>query len=402
MTVSEPKPLSAALWEPLERWLRDAPWHLRFPAALEELFESETSAQRRMWLIRYGLVGLGLINIFVLTDMDMFPDIASFASWLRLGVVTPVSLAMIIAFRFRISPWLREFLQTQLALLALIMILLFATRSTHPNAAFCLAGLNIVTVYAFNVARVRFPFALGTALATTALYLFAMPHVPSLPPSTRVFHTSVVLSGLVLGLFANRAQERAERTSYLLNLSERLRQENLSRDNLALSVLAGTDPLTGLANRRHFDAALERMLHQPPPCAVVMFDVDHFKAYNDTYGHHAGDLCLQAIAKAMAQSLRDGDLVARLGGEEFAVLLPGADLHMSIVVTRRILAAIEALAIPHSASQTRSHVTVSAGIALCEEGEAGPDVVERADAALYRSKAGGRNGWRIDGVPHPL
>lgn len=163
---------------------------------------------------------------------------------------------------------------------------------------------------------------------------------------------------------------------------------------------AALDPLTGLANRRRFDEAFEqewlRARRQRSPIAIVLADVDHFKRYNDSYGHPAGDTCLRAIADALkAGALRPADLVARWGGEEFAVLLPDTPARGAEHVARRLLEAVDALALPHSASLTADRVTISAGIACygAPDGEwlqAPSRLVELADRCLYAAKDAGR------------
>ncbi len=175
-------------------------------------------------------------------------------------------------------------------------------------------------------------------------------------------------------------------------------EQQLATANSQLRVLVQQDALTGLANRRRFDEALDeeyrRLLRAASPLAVIMLDVDCFKLFNDTYGHPAGDACLKAVAGAIDQAKRrPGDLTARYGGEEFAILLPDTDHAGAMYVADRVQAAIRAAALPHSAS-SRGIVTVSMGIAItlpCE-GDGGPAaLVEQADAALYCAKRAGRD-----------
>jgi diguanylate cyclase (GGDEF)-like protein len=127
---------------------------------------------------------------------------------------------------------------------------------------------------------------------------------------------------------------------------------------------------------------------------VLMCDVDAFKAYNDTYGHLAGDLALTAVAGALTSVLRcKADLAARYGGEEFAVLLADCDGDEAVVVAQRLLDAVRGLAFVHASSDTAPHVTISIGIAACvPDGTVPPEqLLRRADDALYRAKAQGRD-----------
>jgi diguanylate cyclase (GGDEF)-like protein len=164
-----------------------------------------------------------------------------------------------------------------------------------------------------------------------------------------------------------------------------------------LEALIVVDPLTGVSNRRAFDAALEkgwsRAIRTKKPLAVALLDVDHFKAYNDTYGHPAGDACLKRIAEACKASVvRTGDCFARYGGEEFAVVIADADEHAAATVAERLRAAVEALRIPHSGTEP-GIVTVSVGVVSMRARRKSPprELVERADRALYRAKGTGRN-----------
>jgi diguanylate cyclase (GGDEF)-like protein/PAS domain S-box-containing protein len=167
-----------------------------------------------------------------------------------------------------------------------------------------------------------------------------------------------------------------------------------------LADLADSDGLTTLANRRAFDARLEnewsRAQRECSDLSLILADVDHFKSYNDTYGHQAGDACLKAVAGVLAaECQRPADLVARYGGEEFVVLLPATDLAGACEVAERMAEAVRGLALPHSRSLTRSTVTVSFGIATSTPVPGGKlkpgQLFAYADRALYEAKAAGRD-----------
>ena len=165
------------------------------------------------------------------------------------------------------------------------------------------------------------------------------------------------------------------------------------------------DGLTGLYNRRSLDQKLEREWHRCQrsglPLSVALLDVDHFKLFNDSYGHGAGDECLKAVGRALNGCIkRAGDMAARYGGEEFAVILPEADISAAGTVAEEVRAAVQALGIPHGRSTAGNAVTVSVGIAsLVPSEDALPsDLWAMADRLLYAAKEGGRN--RV-GLPHP-
>jgi diguanylate cyclase (GGDEF)-like protein/PAS domain S-box-containing protein len=169
-----------------------------------------------------------------------------------------------------------------------------------------------------------------------------------------------------------------------------------------LEQLASRDGLTGIANRRCFDEKIniewKRKSRDSQCMSLLMLDIDHFKTYNDTYGHQGGDHCLQRIAKALEQLLfRPSDTVARYGGEEFAVILPGSDVEGAKVVARRILERVAELAIPHS-GEKGGLVTLSIGIATSQSrtDTTLESLIASADKALYQAKESGRNQFVVD------
>lgn len=177
-------------------------------------------------------------------------------------------------------------------------------------------------------------------------------------------------------------------------------QLTVKRQSDALRELTLTDGLTGVANRRAFDERLgaewRRCARARVPLALLLVDIDHFKRFNDAYGHQAGDACLQKCADAMrAAARRPQDLVARYGGEEFAILLPHEDLAGAETVAQRVMAGIAALAIPHESSSSGLHITVSMGVTSMTPDETADSasIITAADALLYEAKAAGRNGY---------
>lgn len=158
------------------------------------------------------------------------------------------------------------------------------------------------------------------------------------------------------------------------------------------------DGLTGIPNRRRFDEALStewnRAVRYGSSLSLVMFDIDHFKLYNDTYGHLEGDECLKVVAKAAAGvPKRSTDIVARWGGEEFVCLLPDTDVEMAGRIAEEVRKTIEDLAIPHTSSLISDRVTVSVGVTtIIPDNNRKPMVLmEQADKALYQAKQSGRN-----------
>ncbi|MFB9290446.1 diguanylate cyclase [Pseudoduganella plicata] len=216
--------------------------------------------------------------------------------------------------------------------------------------------------------------------------------------SSMLIGAAAVLISIMFMTFGVRlVRQMAIRDS--LDRQLRSYSEELERHNVGLLRIAHTDKLTQLANRRCFDEMLEQELRRANrdgmPISLLLMDLDYFKQFNDTYGHVAGDECLQRTAQVLAaQVARAGDLAARYGGEEFAIIMPNTDQAGAAAVAERVRAGVQALHIPHQHSPTQT-VTASFGVAtLAPDGNrvhSVADLVDRADKHLYTAKRTGRN-----------
>lgn len=194
-------------------------------------------------------------------------------------------------------------------------------------------------------------------------------------------------------------RRRLEREQAAHNNQLQAVSEQLAEANIQLAQAMRIDPLTGVLNRGAWfeSATLEdaRSRRHDHRYAVIMLDVDHFKRFNDSRGHQAGDSCLKEVAGALFDTCRAIDLVGRYGGEEFVVIATETDLEGATVLAERIRQAIESLAISHPASPTCAHVTASLGVAVGPVNAGLEAVVQTADEALYQAKRTGRNGVRV-------
>lgn len=174
--------------------------------------------------------------------------------------------------------------------------------------------------------------------------------------------------------------------------------QRINHINQELTLLANIDGLTLISNRRNFDNYLQqewnRAIQEQHPLTLILCDVDYFKAYNDTYGHQAGDECLRQLARVISCATTDiNDLVARYGGEEFAVILPNKDIALGMVVAENMLMSVRKLQLPHAKSSICPYVSLSIGIAsIIPTQETLPEtLIKQSDSALYTAKSQGRN-----------
>jgi diguanylate cyclase len=205
------------------------------------------------------------------------------------------------------------------------------------------------------------------------------------------------LRGIVEGLV--RATRNMEEHNSRLETSLKVSKHEINQLHANLEAVRNeslTDPLTSLANRKYFDTALEKFIAQSAangePLALLLADIDHFKAFNDTYGHLTGDQVLRLVAIALKQNVKGQDIAARYGGEEFAIILPNTTLRSALTVADHIRRAVMTKELmKRSTGEHLGRITVSVGVATLHKDEAGPSLIDRADNALYAAKRYGRN-----------
>ncbi len=378
---------------------------LRFPAELERQFAIDSAPRRLRYFLLSGLLSLFVFNGFLLVDYLMAPDVFWLAVKIRVGLFTPFAVVCLLVVWLKrnsmlplTSTLVGEYLVVISGSLAAACLAYILSNSRAVNSQHYHVGLMVVIMYGNMVQRLRFWYAVAFSLTVYAIHIGGVMMVPAFNPRLILPMALLVGATMVFTLMANYALERDERRQYLLSLRRKHLLLDLGEVQQRLQQLSRMDTLTGLFNRRHFQQYLgqvwQRARHDEAPVAVLMLDVDHFKHYNDRYGHPVGDQCLMQVAHAMQDSLRrPGDLVARYGGEEFIAVLPGADKDTAHQAAERIRDAIIKLGIPHEASATAAVVTASIGVISCRarEGVQEQDLIAEADAALYKAKQAGRN-----------
>jgi diguanylate cyclase (GGDEF)-like protein len=408
---SSPPPLlgsAHSLMEAAEAWLEGRPaWFRRLPPVLAAEYDRETRRTRSRGTGFILLIGSAIGLMFYPTLYSALPDVRAAVTWLYLGGAVPFSFAIAMLLLLNPPPLLREWMLALPSLANAGVLTWLFIRTRVDATEMYVAGIILLMLFAAVTAQLRFNVAAWVIGGIVAMDGVAMQAVHVDTPSFResLFLINVVCGGYVL--IANHRMGADQQRAFVLGLRERLRRQDLFARNQELDELARRDALTGLANRRAYDSWLLNSWRQARGSGgvlgLVAIDVDRFKGYNDFYGHPAGDTCLQAIARCLRDQLRGtSDHVARLGGEEFAVLLPGLGAELCGDVAERLREAVRALELPHLGNGREAVVTISCGAASLPALEqlSPRDLAAAADAALYQAKQNGRDRVCLaDGLP---
>jgi diguanylate cyclase (GGDEF)-like protein len=375
--------------------LRAPGWRLDMPADIRRLYRDKVRPSWRQGSARWCLIIAGLNALNMGFDVAVFPGaVLPTVLTLRAAVSGSLLLAAWLIWRGRTAE------QEWLMLLApCVLGIGFAGKAgllsgnslllcRYINDAFTICASAIL----FTGLSVRQCAGLGAvALLLIGVFLLqsGLPDIDRL--QMMVFDASV--TGAMI--WGRHSQRRVMVRMFLLNLREELRGNEAAIRNAQLSSIAYIDKLTGVHNRRYFEeicAAMSESTKNLLPLSLCYIDLDHFKKLNDQRGHLQGDHCLRLAAACMRQNQRGKtDILARFGGEEFVLLLPGAGHAVALEVAERIRAAIAALEQPHPGSPF-GVVTASIGVAtIAAAPMAIETLIRQADGALYRAKSGGRN-----------
>ncbi|MFN3587556.1 MAG: diguanylate cyclase domain-containing protein [Moraxellaceae bacterium] len=380
--------------------LRQGLWQQPIPVHLAEAYR-ERRLSEFMRLVNIGwpllvlmYVGMNVFNFFLygseLRDTDLTVMLATETCALLL-IVGGIFAAHSTSLRRHFTVWV-PVVYALIILCKLSAGLLFESAALARNQ---IPVMMLVAIVGTLALRLTLPAALAGNLLAWSFFL-----PPLFGSGQEYAFTAGAYFGLtfMVALFVATLQEERDRLLFMHTVLLGEESKEVRRLNEELRQMASHDSLTGLANRRHFDERFsgewERACRQQSTLALLIVDVDHFKSYNDHYGHPEGDDCLAQVARAISRTLRrPGDLAARYGGEEFVILLPDTDLHGAIDVAERLLAAVDGLALPHANSSVADQVTVSIGLSIMKPV---PSVnrqilLSDADTALYRAKRAGRH-----------
>lgn len=382
----------------LQKSMEDGFPLLVFTRNLERHFLSYNLNARRKFFFFMTIIAIFMYNLFLFTDWEMLPDIYRMAWKIRLGIVTPAMLIILVMIHYRVFMRSIDFLADFLIVLAASSIIMILQLSHHPNVVHYHTGVILIVMFGNIVVRLRFWHAFSVSWLIFLLYVLTISRIPSMQPPVMINSSVVLFSAIIISLIANYQMESALRWNYLRNLLKEIETIRLEKAKTELELISSLDVLTGLANRRNFDAFLDTEwragIQYRTPLSLLFLDVDDFKPYNDHYGHQAGDACLQKIAGVLKRLIhRSRDLCARYGGEEFVILLPNTDEKNALQIAEKVRKSIEQEKIPHEYSRVVPHVTISIGVAsmIPQRGRLPQRLVELADKALYRAKGLGRN-----------
>jgi diguanylate cyclase (GGDEF)-like protein len=355
---------------------------LRFVPFVEEEFRQHfvaASVQRARLVVGAALATILVLSGMRLADWAMSGYMLLFDALVMVPVLGATLWASTQAHRHR----LYQVLLMISALLIGLVINSVVTRAGLQGMPYYFAASVAWVFMTWLILGLLFRFAATAAAAISATYIWGV-FFWDLPPAEAAFETIMLLVVNAIGAFCSYQLEHALRRSFL--------------ESRVLSELAERDGLTGLYNRRSYDQYIQRVWRQSrreqTQLTLLMIDIDHFKAYNDVYGHQAGDDALKRVADVIGLSAqRPLDFAARFGGEEFALILFGPAQDYGRELPEQIRADVAALKIPHKRSPTGPYLSVSVGVAIVMPGadRSLAGAIQMADEALYQAKEQGRN-----------
>ncbi|OYV26891.1 MAG: hypothetical protein B7X08_00185 [Acidocella sp. 20-63-7] len=381
----------------IDRALAAPGWLPRLPPALRADYKADRLLQCRLFNRRLLLVLTLIFDLYWFNQQSAAPEILPLSTLLRFCVLSPAVLVFLVL-DWRGLPG--RFYGVGLFVLALLPALISAVLCVHTTSAAELLDIRATPLILLGSSMaLRLPLVemILNATLTAALFILSLLFCPVLEHAELGSLSLIEISIAITSVGFNLQLEWRDRRVFLLNVAERIMRTELTARNRGLIRETLTDTLTGIANRRCFEETIATLwregLRNSAPVGLIMVDVDHFKAFNDHYGHQRGDECLRLVALKMSGQLRANDVLARYGGEEFAVLLPDASLETVYAVAERIRVAVESLRLPHRALGQQAVLTVSLGVASLVPANASGihRLIAEADSALYGAKRSGRN-----------
>ena len=377
-------PQEALIASPVAEQLRRGFRWLRFVPGLETAYRQDQFRQSLPYLranlgiaLMVMVAAVLLRRLFLSEEGSPLPDLARYA------VLLPVIVLALTTTFLRDGNRLYRPVISVLAPLAMLAIVIVALATWEQGEERPFAVLILATMFVYFLVGLSFRAAVVTNLITWAAYLYGA-FMSSLPTDVRTYDALILLVAIGVGATVAYTIEHARRTVWL--------------ESRMLDEVAQRDGLTGIYNRRRFDEHFANIwqhgVREHRPITLLFADIDHFKAFNDRYGHQAGDEAMKAVAAILGQfARRPLDLVARYGGEEFAIVLYDTTQAHAVEVAEQLLLVVRGLGIPHQDSSAAPVLTISVGIAsvVPAANRSNSGLLQLADQALYAAKDAGRN-----------
>lgn len=363
---------------------------LRFGKDLERRYETETLSERRQFLTSVGIGGALVYDLFLISDWLSLNDVFNYVAIGRLFLITPMFIILLLLAQRLTARWALETAAAFGTVVASLMPLVVMIYSDSPYRLHYQLGMLLLMVYCTMIQQLPVRYA-AVAMSIMLVIQLVTTYIANFADfMTWQANALLFVSTVALLLMASYFLERGSRLSYLFALRGRLLQVQMME-------MARTDSLTGLFNRRYQDEVMTSVwahaANSSTRVAIILLDIDHFKAFNDNYGHPEGDRCLKRLSAAIQQTAKDaGALTFRFGGEEILVLMMNADVSQARALAERLRAAVTALDVPHPVLGDGARVTVSLGLAAATASQSSAAaLISSADAALYAAKHAGRN-----------
>ena len=383
----------------IERELEKKNSAARFSEHLERRYQSDIHTARRRHLILCLILGCVTFGSFTLWTIVINPEQFVSATLQMVGTCVPSTLVGIVLLNKLSERW-RELISMIPSYTGFIVAYNVVINGEHPASgeqALFMFCWPLMLIYVNTCMKSPFKIALTYNIFCLAITVWGV-HSAQISLSAGGLILTAIGSASFFSLLGNYWSNAEARRNYLYWLREETRALSLSDANSDLQRLSETDALTGLANRRQIqgklDALTENHLEGASEGAVLLIDIDHFKSYNDHYGHLLGDECLRAVATALSSCFTSPSAVARFGGEEFIAVLPNTSHDEARRIAHRVLQTVREQELAHlGRTDGLSVITVSIGLAHSASSELtdGTSLLDQADKALYRAKRGGRN-----------
>ena len=397
----------------LQQLLNDRGWRLRFNEELELEFQQDYARRYYLHMQVAGIMGLIAFFACGILDLIWMPEMAGRTWFIRMVAGVPMWGPLLLSvwgkFRQKFGERYMQLSTCIFAISAVVGLIAISLNSIEPYNYYYYNAITVALVIFFVLSRIQFKGGVISAIImwlslNTGLIVFG----PASNKLAIVIITNYVFIGsAVSALMGTFLIERSLRQNYLQSRMISLENRDLEESNMKLQYLSAIDGLTQIANRRSLDRSLtiewQRALRKREPIGFIMADIDHFKVFNDTYGHQAGDECLRVVASSLKDyACRPGDLAARYGGEEFALVLTDSSAEQAGIIAEQMRDKIMSVVIKYKKNDP-THVTASFGVAsmVPGSGQASPEaLILAADQAMYQAKRSGRNRVVIYGQPY--